>query len=636
MSSHRLFAAEIRAYPGRVAGAAAACAVTAAGVGACLLLILAVNSPGYPADSPAAASAKDAENLLSLLLSLLLMGAVLVIGSTVSLWTGQRLEQFAVLRALGVTAERLRWLVGGDVARLALPAAALGAAVGTLPAAYLGRRLLIGRELFPSSAHLPSAALCLAVMGGVCVGSAAVAVLAALGSVFAAGRVTAIGLLRDAGLAMAPSRNPVRLVAGLVMAAMLCLPILVLLTFLSLPGVYKAALASGLALMIIPSLAVLAPWIMPTLTRPVCAALRILDRRVGPIAAAGLRAAPLRTAAIAVPVLLSVGTAVCLLGSGATMGAAIQRQTEQGLLADGVVAAKPGARLPITPGAIRGATATALVATELTPPATTLDDQPEAARTWGVEGGSLGQFLDLGVKHGQLADLREGTFAAGAAQTEQHHWRLGQPVALRLSDGRVQSLRLVAVYRRDLAFPEFLLPRSSALAHTAHPHAEQILLSGDIRGWPRLPGQELSSRAEYLDRLTPRSPQDNLAGHLVVAVVSGYALLAAANICALAQRDRRAQRAHLRALGLSRLQLARCALYEVLGAALVGVGLSAGTALVCLSPFALALGLGPLPILDVPWSLGVLAAAFAAVTVPTLLATHPMRGIDRQFATGAP
>ncbi len=111
MSSRRLFVTEIRAYPGRVAGAGAACAVTAAGVGACLVLLVAVSGRTYPENSPAAALAKDAENLLSLLLSMLLMGAVLVIGSTVSLWTGQRLEQFAVLRALGVTAGRLRWMV---------------------------------------------------------------------------------------------------------------------------------------------------------------------------------------------------------------------------------------------------------------------------------------------------------------------------------------------------------------------------------------------------------------------------------------------------------------------------------------------------------------------------------------------
>ncbi len=306
---------------------------------------------------------------------------------------------------------------------------------------------------------------------------------------------------------------------------------------------------------------------------------------MGLIAAAGLRAAPLRTAAIAVPVLLAVGTAVCVLGSGATMGAAIQRQTEQALLADGVVTAKPGTELSVTPGTMRGVTATALVATELTVSATTDDDQPETNDAWGVQGDSLRRFLDLDVQHGRLADLGEGTFAAGTSEVEDNDWRLGQSVALRLSDGSAQTLRLVAVYHRDLAFPAFLLPRSTALAHTAHPHAEQILLSGDIRGWPGQPGQELSSRAEYLDHLTPRSPQDDLAGHLIVAVIAGYALLAAANTCALAQRDRRAQRAHLRALGLGRLQLARCVLYEVLGAALVGLGLAVATALVCLPPF---------------------------------------------------
>ncbi|MCH5677907.1 hypothetical protein [Streptomyces gilvus] len=111
--------------------------------------------------------------------------------------------------------------------------------------------------------------------------------------------------------------------------------------------------------------------------------------------------------------------------------------------------------------------------------------------------------------------------------------------------GRTVKLRLVAVYARDLAFTEFPLPRSTALGHTGSPYAELILLSGNIQSWPKEAGQTMSSRAAYLADFSPRSPQDDLAAHLIVAVVSGYALIAAANTRALAQRDRRTHRAHL-------------------------------------------------------------------------------------------
>jgi len=117
-----------------------------------------------------------------------------------------------------------------------------------------------------------------------------------------------------------------------------------------------------------------------------------------------------------------------------------------------------------------------------------------------------------------------------------------------------------------------------------------------------------------------------------VALVAGYALLAAANTSSLAQRDRRAQRAHLRAMGLGRFQLLRCVLYEAAGATVVGVALATVTAVTCLVPLAVVLGTGTVPAIDVPWTVGVLAAAVLAVAVPSGLTAHPMSDTQRQFA----
>ncbi|MCL7376453.1 FtsX-like permease family protein [Streptomyces sp. 35G-GA-8] len=628
-----------------MAGVALACAVTAAGVGACTLLLVGVSGPGFPENSPAAAAALDAQNVLSLLLSLLLMSAVLVTGSTVSLWTGQRLGQFAVLRALGVTAGRLRRMVAADVARLAVFSAAVGTALGMVPLARLGRGLLVERELFPGSTGLPDGGQIWTTGIGVCLAVGAVAVLAALASVLAAGRVSAIDLLKDPEPPTArTARSRARLLTGLAMVGLLCLPLLFVMAFMDLPGTVRAAVAPGLALMVIPTLAVLAPWAVPPLTWPVRVTLRVLDRRVGRIAAAGLRAAPARTTAIAVPVLLAVGVAVCLLGAGATVGQAVQRQTEEGLRADGVVTAEPGTDLPVTVTPPAGVTATPLIATEVTPPPTDFDTRPGPARAWGADGSSLAKVLDLGARQGRIADLKEGTFAAGATQADGHHWRVGQKVRLELADGTARTLTLAYVYKRDLAFPEFVLPRSTALAHTASPYAEQYLLTGAVASWPAEDSRRVASRATYLRELTPRDPADDLAVRLIVAVVSGYALLAAANTCALAQRDRHSQRAHLRAMGLGRFQLLRCVLYEALGAALVGIALAAVTALACLVPLAAVLNAGTgtgagalaLPAFDVPWTAGVLAAVVAAVCVPAALTARPMSGIHHQFARRVP
>ncbi|WP_371517329.1 FtsX-like permease family protein [Kitasatospora sp. NBC_01300] len=632
----RLCVAEVRAYPGRVVGVAAACALTATGVGACLVLLEAVRRPSYPEGSAAAVAARDAQNLLGLLLTLLLTSAVLVTGSTVALWTNQRLGQFAVLRALGVTAGRLRALVVADVALVAFVPAAVASAAGLAPAAGLGRRLLVERELFPAAVGMPPAGLTWAIAAGACAGTCAVAVLAALASVLAAGRVQPIDLLKDQSLALAPGRrNRGRLVAGLGMTVLMCGPFLVLSVVGDVPGVLRGILVMALALTVIPTLAVLAPWIVPVLTGPCCVLLRLLDRRAGRIAAAGLRAAPARTAAIAVPVLLAVGIAVCLLGSGSTMGAAVQRQTEQALRADGVVTAEPDHRLPVGPPSLPGGTATALVATEVTAPPSFYDSKPRPTRAWGVDGPALRTFLDLGEQQGRLDDLADDTFAAGTTQAQAHGWQLGQSVTFTLADGQEAQLRLAAIYQRDLAFPSFVLPSALALAHTPAPHADQVLLHGDPSAWRTQPGERLVSRAGYLADLRPRSVQDDLASRLIVAVVAGYALLAVANTCALAQRDRRSQRAHLRALGLGRGQLLRCVVYEVLAAALVGVVLAVVTAGVCLVPLARAVGQGLLPAVDVPWTVGVLLGVLVATAVPAALAARPLRGIRRQFAAGS-
>ncbi|MFB6711421.1 MULTISPECIES: FtsX-like permease family protein [unclassified Streptomyces] len=634
----RLFTSEVRVHPGRVAGAAVACAVTAAGVGACLVLMTGVSGTGYAENSAAAATADSAQDLLSLLLTLLLMSAVLVTGSTVSLWTGQRLGQFAVLRALGVSARRLRAMAMLDVAALSLLSAVVGVGVGALPLARSVRQVMADNDLYPAAAGLPSPAVTVLEAAAVCVGTSVVAVVAALTAVLAAGRVRPIDLLKDEALAMAPSRrSPVRLGIGIALLVTTCLPLLVLMVVPMLPGMLKAALAPGLALVIIPVLAVLAPWYVPLLVRPLGGLLRLLDRRVGRIAAAGLRAAPVRTTAVAVPVLLAVGLAAAMLGAGATMGEAVRDQTERGLRADGVVSAEPEHRLPAGADATAfpGGTATPLVHTTVTAPKTLYDDSPEPVRAWGADTRALPGVLDLDVEQGRLDALTGSSFAAGATQVEGHHWKIGQTVRLRLADGSSHRLRLAAVYGRDLAFPEFLLPGSLAMAHTPDAYAEQILLRGGITSWSKAAGQEVASRSAYLADLAPRSPQDDLAAHLIVAVVSGYALLAVANTCALAQRDRRAQRAHLRALGLTRWQLLRCVLYESSGGAVVGVVLSALTALICLAPLAAALGVHAMPTFDLPWTLGVLGAVLAAAALASALSARPLRDIREQFAGSA-
>ncbi|MEU6966035.1 FtsX-like permease family protein [Streptomyces chrestomyceticus] len=629
----RLLWAEIRAHPGRIIGVAAACCATAASTGACLLLLLGAGLTDHLANSPEAAAAQSAQDIMALLMSLLLMCAVLVIGSTVSLWTGQRLHQFAVLRALGTTAARLRRMVAADVARLALTSAAVGAAAGAPPLAALGRRLLIEQKMWPAATVLPPTGQMWVAYAAVCLATGGVGVLAALLSVWAAGRVNAIDLLKDHESAPGLRRSRARLVTGLSMALMFCAPLLPVMALPGLSAKERAGIAPGLALFVIPTLAVLAPWIIPPLTRPLCAVLRALDRRVGTIAAAGLRATPGRTTALAVPALLAVGITACMLGAGATLGRATQQEVSSAIRADTVISAEPGTRLPASPGPLSAATATPVIATKVTvpKPARKHSSAPKPVRAWGVDGRVLTRVLDLAEHEGDLTKVTEGTFAAGATLADEAKWKLGQSVDLTLADGTTQRSTLVAIYSRDLAFPRMILPRATALAHTASATADRIFLTGPSSAWPAAKGQTVASREDYARTFT-RSPADELATRLIVAVIAAYALLAAANTSALAQRDRVAQRAHLRALGLSRFQMLRCVLYEALGAGAIGAVLSGLVAVVCLAPLSMTLGLGPLPAFDIPWTAGVLAGTAAALGAPAVMTAHPLLAVQRQFA----
>ncbi|MER5786376.1 FtsX-like permease family protein [Streptomyces mobaraensis] len=622
----------MRVYPARVLGAAFACAATAAAVGACGLLLAAVEQSPAGAWMAGAQGMQDTENLLSLLITLMVMSAVMVLGTTVSLWTSQRLPEFAVLRALGTTVGRIRALVTANVLWLAALASALGVAAGTVPLAQWCRRLLVSRELLPESVVLPGVWTTVLVGAAVCAAVCCIAVLAGLGAIHSAGRVSAIAAVRGGTDRPADVPRRARLITGVAMVLLLCLPLLVIIMVPQVPDMYRAAMATGLALVLLPTLAVLGPWVIPVLSGPAAAAVRLVDRRLGKVAAAGLRGASGRTTAVAVPVLLALGISTCMLGADANVNKAVREETAQALRAHAVVTAHDGARLPADPPALRRASAVPVLAARLTTPPSFWEKHPKPQRAWGVDGKALRTVLDLGVERGDFGRIGAGSFAAGSTVAEAQGWRLGQRVRLTFADGRQEALRLVAVYQRDFAFPGLLLSRESVLAHTPDASADRIFLTGDSRAWPTAPGHRVRSHDDYLSRLQPRNPADSFATYLIVAIVTGYALLSAANTCALAQRDRNAERARLRAMGLSRPQLFRLVALETLAATAVGAVLAFFVSLVCLAPLASQLGQGLWPAFNWPWLTGVTAATLALTVGVSVFAAHPARRIGRQYA----
>ncbi len=503
---------------------------------------------------------------------------VFVVAGTIGLSVRHRRRDLALLRAIAATPGQIRRMIVAEAALISLMATALGLPAGVAATGWV-RDQMVSRGVIPDD---------FPVRVGVLSATAVVVlimVVAALAALIAARRTARVRPVEALGeTAVEPARNGwVRLGTGLVALAGAGS-----LTVVTATTGGEAALGAALGLLYLFVLAVtlLAPWINRMAARLVEPVLRGVWRQSGYLAARNLQANAQGATVVLTALVLSVGFGGSLWFVQDNLQRQTVVQTRDGILADRVLTAPAGLPESVV-AAVRGipgvAGATGVQQTSVLVSSPGLIE-PIAAQA--VDPGGLTGTVDLKVTDGTLADLGPTSIAVSRLQAGVAGWEVGEQVRFWLGDGTPASLRVVAVYERGLGFGDVLLDRATIAGHTAtgrdarvlvrtapgaDPDAELAALAARHPGGTVLPAQELTGR------VTADLALNGWLNKLLVAVMTGYAALAAANTMVLAALARRRELALLRLVGVTRRQIRGMVRAEQTG--LLGVSLLIGLAI---------------------------------------------------------
>ncbi|GAA2136048.1 ABC transporter permease [Actinomadura napierensis] len=559
---------------------------------------------------------------------------VFVVAATVGLSVRHRRRDFALLRAIAATPGQVRALILGEVGLLAVLAAVVGVPSGLGVTAWLRGRL-VDRGFVPDTFTVQGGAL-----SGLAV-TAAVAAVALLAGWIAARRTTRIRPTEALGEAAVEPvlGGRVRVVSGIVLLG----------AGVALIGVTGQAngetamgAAVGMLYTFVLAIALLAPWINWGTAWALAPVLRAVFGDSGYLAAANLRANARGMVAVLTALVLSVGFG----GTVWFLQDNLQRQTvvqsRDGTLAQHALVG--GAGLPAAAAAQARRIPGVVAATGVRRTSAIVpfmgDGQTVVAQ--GVDPQGIGQTMDLRVRSGNLADLRPGTVAVSESQASSAHWKLGGNARFWLGDGTPVTLRVVAVYERNLGFGDVTVNNATLTGHTQSGLDDRVLIrsapnTGVGAALTRLAGEYPGSAVVGTDQLTGELAKDLAISawlnKLLVAVLIGYSILAAGNTLIMAALARTREVSLLRLVGVTRRQVKRMANAEQV--ALLGVALAIGGAIaaVTLSSIVNAVAGQRVPYVPAAGWIAIVAGTAALALVATvipigrLLRTPPVEGM---------
>jgi putative ABC transport system permease protein len=555
---------------------------------------------------------------------------IFVAAGTVGLSVRHRRRDFALLRAIAATPGQVRLLILGEVGLLTLLASVVGVPAGLLAAAWI-RDQLVTRGFVPETFALRGGVLsALAVTG-------AVALVALVSAWIAALRTTGIRPTEALGEAAVERAlgSKVRVWCGLAFLA-------TAVSLIGLTGATDGTTALGAAVSMlytfVLAVALLAPWINQAAARWLAPVLRVVWGTSGYLAAANLRANARGMVAVLSALVLSVGFGGTVWFLQDNLERQTVTQSHDGTLAQHALVSAAG--LPTTAAAAARKIPGVVAATGVRRTSVLVPGEFEAQTVvaQGIDPRGADQTLDLGVRKGSLAELRSDTMAVSETQASAAGWKLGDNARLWLGDGTPVTLRVIAIYDRGWGFGDVTLHTEALAGHTATGLDDRVLirtspgadLSGLARAYP-------ASTVIGTDQLTGELARDLAISawlnKLLIGVLVGYAVLAAANTLIMAALARSRELSLLRLVGVTRGQVRRMVHAEQAG--LLGVALAIGTtiAAVTLSSVVNAIsgeripyvpGVGVLTIVG-----GTVALALVATMLPIgrVLRTPPIEGI---------
>ncbi|MET8112124.1 FtsX-like permease family protein [Streptomyces prasinus] len=558
------------------------------------------------------------------------------VAGTVGLSVRHRRRDLALLRAVAATPGQVRRMILGETGLLALLAAVAGVPLGLLATGWI-RDELVTRGFAPGSFTVRGGLLSGA---AVTVAMAAVALTSAWIAARRTSRIRPTEALGEAAVEPGPGSRA-RAVTGLVFLAGA-------VSLIGLTGATDGQTALGAAVgmlyTFVLAVALLAPWINRAAARFLGPVLQAVWGAGGHLAAANLRANARGTVAVLTALVLSVG----LGGSVWFLQDNLRRQTvvqsRDGTLAQHALVSGTGLPESATEEARRIPGVTAATGVRRTSVVVPGDLETRAVVAQGIDPRGADRTLDLRVRSGSLTGLAKDTVAVSTATADAAGWEVGGTARLWLGDGTPVTLKVVALYERGFGFGDVTLHTGTLTGHTVTGLDDRIL----VRTGPDADADTL----EALDGLAARYPAasvvgtDTLTGELaqdlavsgwlnklLITVLAGYALLAAANTLIMAALARTRELSLLRLVGVTRGQVKRMVHAEQAG--LLGVALAIGgtIAAVTLTSVVNAVTGQRVPYVPAAGWLGIVGGTVALALVATMLPvgrilrTPPVQGI---------
>ncbi|MFI6681234.1 FtsX-like permease family protein [Kribbella sp. NPDC050470] len=540
---------------------------------------------------------------------------IFVIASTFAFAVASRRREIGLLRLIGATPRQVRRMILGEALVVAIAAALTGAVLAQLATPLLLSKAsyteLAPVKLEPASPWVP---LSIAVGAGVLV-----AMLGARSAARRAGRVGPIDALREAALEP-PRIGPVRIAFGLLFLAG-SITLLALIRPSTGEGVMPLAMFTPMLLVI--ALTLLAPLIVPWISRLWSLPLTRWTQVSGLLARSNVIAAPRRSASLAAPIL-----SISAIAGSMVLSLSFAADSAEAAIRDAV-------RAPVVVTGSQLSSTTGVAAADAGIPLQFVRISQDDAQLEDAEG--IGPAVAVRTRQltpiaGDLARLTGNTVAVGKETAGFEHYRVGDEVPVTFLDRTSAKLRIVAIVPDAFgANPTFLVPLELARKHAPTAEPERIFVLPE-------PGVDLVGKldnavlaAEWEAEQAAGVRKGNQFGLiLLLGPAALYSAIAIANTLLMGSLQRRHEFVTSRLLGATPAQIRRMVLWE---SSLVGVvALSLGTAITVtvgiLIRHALTSGVADVPV-TVPWGV-LLGIAAICLTLAVGSALAPTTYILRR------
>ncbi|MGP4013056.1 FtsX-like permease family protein [Streptomyces sp. 4N124] len=568
-----------------------------------------------------------------LLGALAVMAGLLGVASTLSLSFQQRHREVALLRAVGGTPAQLRRMIIGET----LVVAVLATLIAMVPGRDIGKLIfdrLVDIGIAPEGVVYYKGWLPVVAAG-------LVSVLTSVGAAAIASRrvvrTRAIEALGD------DEGQQFRIGKVRLLFAVLCFVFsgaCVFSAFNFVTGPFIATPATWASILFAVGLALLGPAITQGLTRVLGPVVRLVSGLPGMMATLNAQARAVRMAAVVTPVMLLTGIATANLYLIATEGSVSSVYTEN-LKSDVVLKGGPDGIAPDTLDKVRALSEVG-AASEFVASSGFIEKPEDPWKNkdlagWQLLGFNADSAADVGAvkatTEGSLKELTGNTVAIADTFAKEFSGGVGDTMTLRMGDGAVQELRIVAVFESKESFESLMLPVDLLARHTtiglpthivvtpADGVSEEKAAAALTTLAGTLPGTEVVDRKEMTEAFNHHLGAQAMVSYMMIGTLFGYITISVLNSLWLSVSRRRREFALQRLTGATPAQVMRMMAIEGGITAVIGIGLGTLVAPATFVTFSIARAGSVVPAGSVWLYVGMAAFAFVLTMAATLLPT---------------